>query len=220
MASLDIRSPEFWDLGAVDKELRRVYDICGGCRRCLPLCPSFKVLFDRRDVEAVDGSASTTVGRLGALAAPLSNWMNELAVHRAFMQAVVGIHRQRNLPKFARPTFSAWFAGRAASPSARRAPAGCAPSGRKVALFVTCSVEYYETSTGRHLGIQEGILRAVGEAREAALRRGDDGRAGGRDGLPAGGAPDRARHGPQAEAPGRGARRGLRVRGVKRGREG
>ena len=55
MASLDIRSPEFWDLGAVERELRRVYDICGGCRRCLPLCPSFKVLFDRMDVEAVDG---------------------------------------------------------------------------------------------------------------------------------------------------------------------
>ncbi|HKQ66695.1 MAG TPA: 4Fe-4S dicluster domain-containing protein, partial [Methylomirabilota bacterium] len=55
MATLDIKSAEFWDLGAVDKELRRVYDICGGCRRCLPLCPSFKVLFDRIDVEAVDG---------------------------------------------------------------------------------------------------------------------------------------------------------------------
>src|SRR2546422_4255018 len=55
MGTFDIKSPEFWDLAAVDKELRRVYDICGGCRRCLPLCPSFKALFDRMDVEAVDG---------------------------------------------------------------------------------------------------------------------------------------------------------------------
>src|SRR5260370_7168796 len=55
MGTLDLNSAEFWDLSAVDKELRRVYDICGGCRRCLPLCPSFKVLFDRLDVEAVDG---------------------------------------------------------------------------------------------------------------------------------------------------------------------
>jgi len=55
MGTLDIRHPEFWDLSAVDRELRRVYDICGGCRRCLPLCPSFKVLFDRMDVDAVDG---------------------------------------------------------------------------------------------------------------------------------------------------------------------
>src|SRR5207253_3388723 len=55
MASLDLNSPEFWDRGDVDGELRRVYDICNGCRRCLPLCPSFKVLFDRLDVDAVDG---------------------------------------------------------------------------------------------------------------------------------------------------------------------
>jgi Fe-S oxidoreductase len=58
MATLDLRKPEFWDLSAVDKELRRVYDICGGCRRCLPLCPSFKVLFDRMDIEAVEGDAA------------------------------------------------------------------------------------------------------------------------------------------------------------------
>ena len=53
--TLDIRSPNFWKLDDVDRELRRVYDVCGGCRRCLPLCPSFKVMFDRMDVYAVDG---------------------------------------------------------------------------------------------------------------------------------------------------------------------
>jgi glycerol-3-phosphate dehydrogenase subunit C len=206
MGTLDIRKAEFWELGAVDCELRRVYDICGGCRRCLPLCPSFRVLFERMDVDAVDGDvdklpasdvkevvdlcyqcklcfnhcpytpphrweidfprlmlrarAATArkngvslqdkllgnadlVGRLGSLGAPLSNWMNELSVHRAFMQAVAGIHKDRNLPKFQRRTFSAWFK--------RRVPAergGSAP-GRKVALFPTCSVEYYEPATGK-----------------------------------------------------------------------
>jgi len=184
----------------------------------LPLCPSFKVLFDRMDVEAVDGDVdklpardvkevvdlcyqcklcfnhcpytpphrwevdfprlmlraraaqarqtgvslqdrmlgnADLVGKLGSLAAPLSNWMNELGVHRAFMQAVVGIHKQRNLPKFARRTFSSWFKRRRRSKNApaeapAKAPAGGAgPSARKVALFATCSVEYYETATGR-----------------------------------------------------------------------
>jgi glycerol-3-phosphate dehydrogenase subunit C len=213
MGTLDLRSPEFWDLRAVDKELRRVYDICGGCRRCLPLCPSFKVLFDRMDVEAVDGDVdklpaadikevvdlcyqcklcfnhcpytpphrwevdfprlmlraraaqvrqsgvslqdrmlgnADLVGKLGTLAAPLSNWVNELAVHRAFMQAIAGIHKQRNLPKFARPTFSSWFKGRRAPGAAAKAlAAGGASPARKVALFATCNVEYYETPTGR-----------------------------------------------------------------------
>src|SRR2546430_101755 len=46
MASLDLNSPEFWDRSAVDTELRRVYDICGGCRRFPARCPSFQVLFD------------------------------------------------------------------------------------------------------------------------------------------------------------------------------
>jgi len=210
MGTLDIRNPEFWDLGAVNRELRRVYDICGGCRRCLPLCPSFKVLFDRMDVEAVDGDVeklpaadvkevvdlcyqcklcfnhcpytpphrwevdfprlmlraraaearrrgvtlqdrllgnADLVGRLGSLGAPLSNWMNELGVHRAFMQAVAGIHRQRNLPKFNRRTFSAWFKSRPAAPASPASRDAKPP--RKVALFHTCSVEYYEPATGR-----------------------------------------------------------------------
>jgi Fe-S oxidoreductase len=203
MGTLDLNSPEFWDLGKVDTELRRVYDICGGCRRCLPLCPSFKVLFDRMDVEAVDGDVdklpaadvrevvdlcyqcklcfnhcpytpphrwevdfprlmlraraaqarrdgvslqdkvlgnTDLVGRLGSLTAPLSNWMNELSVHRAFVQATLGIHKDRNVPKFHRQTFSSWF-------KSRREPAVTRP--RKVALFSTCTVEYNEPSIGR-----------------------------------------------------------------------
>jgi Fe-S oxidoreductase len=178
----------------------------------LPLCPSFKVLFDRMDVEAVDGDVdklpagdvkevvdlcyqcklcfnhcpytpphrwevdfprlmlraravqarrsgvslqdrmlgnADLVGKLGSLAAPLSNWMSELRVHRAFMQKVVGIHKQRNLPKFARPTFSSWFKTRTGSRSAAVKATSDGPAARKVALFATCSVEYYETSTGR-----------------------------------------------------------------------
>jgi len=53
--TLDIRQADFWKLDKVDAELRRVYDICASCRRCLPLCPSFKVMFDRLDTDAVDG---------------------------------------------------------------------------------------------------------------------------------------------------------------------
>jgi len=54
MGTLDFRAAEFREPHKVDQELRRVYDICAGCRRCLPLCPSFKVLFDRLEVDAVD----------------------------------------------------------------------------------------------------------------------------------------------------------------------
>ena len=204
MNTFDIRKPEFWDRADLDGELRRVYDICNGCRRCLPLCPSFKVMFDRIDVDEVDGDVEklpardvkdvvdlcyqcklcynhcpytpphrwavdfprlmlraraadarangvTTqdkflgnadlVGKLGTATAPLSNWMNELGVHRAFMERVAGIHRQRNLPRFARETFSKWFRRRrGATPTAAK---------RKVALFATCTVEYNDPAIGK-----------------------------------------------------------------------
>jgi Fe-S oxidoreductase len=204
---LNIHSAEFWDLGKLDGELRRVADICNGCRRCLPLCPSFKVLFDRLDTEAVDGEADklpTTdlqevvdlcyqcklcfnhcpytpphrwevdfprlmlraraaqarvqgvsrqdrllgntelVGRLGTLMAPLSNWAAEWRLHRAFLEAASGIHRDRRLPRFHRLTFSRWFRKH----RARVAPAP-GPAADKVALFTTCTVEYNDPGVGR-----------------------------------------------------------------------
>jgi len=55
MSAFDIRAPEFWSQPALDTELRRVFDICNGCRRCLPLCPSFKDLMHSLDRDEVDG---------------------------------------------------------------------------------------------------------------------------------------------------------------------
>ena len=209
MNTFDIRSAQFWDRKDVDGELRRVYDICNGCRRCLPLCPSFKVMFDRIDVDEVDGDVdklpaahvkevvdlcyqcklcynhcpytpphrwavdfprlmlrarasearadgvtlqdrmlgnADLVGKLGSLTAPLSNWMNEFSAHRALLQAVIGIHKDRNLPRFHRETFSRWFGRRRASTPASRADAA-APA--KVALFATCTVEYNDPAIGK-----------------------------------------------------------------------
>src|SRR3972149_6487838 len=80
------------------------------------------------------------VGRLGTLTARLANWANTLAPHRAFLQAVVGLHRRRTLPSFARERFSAWF-----SP---RPPVSFVPQA-KVALFATCTVEYNDPAVGK-----------------------------------------------------------------------
>ena len=41
--------PEFTGAEALDDELRRVFDICHGCRRCFNLCDSFPRLFDLID---------------------------------------------------------------------------------------------------------------------------------------------------------------------------
>jgi Fe-S oxidoreductase len=55
--SFNLRSEQFWSESALDQEVRRVFDICNGCRRCYPLCPSFNTLFRRLDDEQVDGEA-------------------------------------------------------------------------------------------------------------------------------------------------------------------
>jgi glycerol-3-phosphate dehydrogenase subunit C len=41
----------FYDAAALDKEMRRVFDICHGCRRCFNLCDSFPRLFDLVDAQ-------------------------------------------------------------------------------------------------------------------------------------------------------------------------
>ena len=43
------QDPEWLDADAIDAELRRVFDICHGCRRCFNLCDSFPSLFDLID---------------------------------------------------------------------------------------------------------------------------------------------------------------------------
>ena len=62
----DPTSPGFFDPAAVEKELRRVADICHTCRRCYNLCPSFDVLFRALDRPEVDGVADLlAAGDLG-----------------------------------------------------------------------------------------------------------------------------------------------------------
>jgi glycerol-3-phosphate dehydrogenase subunit C len=47
--AIDWNDPDFFDEEKLDAELRRVFDICHGCRRCFNLCDSFPRLFDLID---------------------------------------------------------------------------------------------------------------------------------------------------------------------------
>lgn len=60
--TFDLESQSFWDESKVAGELKRVFDICNGCRRCYNLCPSFNDLFTRLDGESVDGDAERLGG--------------------------------------------------------------------------------------------------------------------------------------------------------------
>jgi glycerol-3-phosphate dehydrogenase subunit C len=59
---IDWTNPDFADPVKLDEEMRRVFDICHGCRRCFNLCDSFPRLFDlidnspEEDVEHLDSA--------------------------------------------------------------------------------------------------------------------------------------------------------------------
>ena len=53
---LDWQNEAFYDEGALEKELGRIFDICHGCRRCVNLCTAFPTLFD-----LIDGSSTLEV---------------------------------------------------------------------------------------------------------------------------------------------------------------
>lgn len=53
---------EYWDAGALDKELRRQYDVCNSCRLCFNLCPGFPNLFEHFDSEEVDTDPDKLTG--------------------------------------------------------------------------------------------------------------------------------------------------------------
>ncbi len=47
--TFDPGDARFWDPKDLETELRRVFEICHGCRMCVGYCPSFPFLFDRID---------------------------------------------------------------------------------------------------------------------------------------------------------------------------
>jgi Fe-S oxidoreductase len=142
-------------------DMQRVVDLCYQCKLCYNHCPytpphrwmiDFPRLMLRARAVTVKERGGITlqdrmlgntelVGRLGSTAAPLANWAMGNAAHRAFLQVVVGIHKDRTLPPFHRETFSRWF-------DAHPAPVPDPATGR-VALFATCSVEYNYPAVGR-----------------------------------------------------------------------
>ncbi len=60
--AIDWSDPGFTDLDEIDLELRRVFDICHGCRRCFNLCGSFPKLFDLID-ESETGELDTVASK-------------------------------------------------------------------------------------------------------------------------------------------------------------
>ena len=61
------RDEAWYDETALEAELRRVFDICHGCRRCFNLCDSFPILFDAVDESPSEEVADLTTDQLKAV---------------------------------------------------------------------------------------------------------------------------------------------------------
>src|ERR1041385_607970 len=141
------------------KTVDTVVDQCFQCKLCVPHCPytpphRWQVDFPRLMLRSratrakIDGMAIVDrvlanpegMGRLGTLSSSLANRANRNRFFRAVMEKTLGIHRRRNLPTYASKSFEKWFAKRGTSSAGENG---------KAALFVTCSVNYNETETGK-----------------------------------------------------------------------
>ena len=61
--TLDWADPAFYDEAKLDAEMRRVFDVCHTCRRCIMLCDSFPRLFDL--IDAAESGELDTVDSAG-----------------------------------------------------------------------------------------------------------------------------------------------------------
>lgn len=209
---IDWRNPDFYDAEKLDAEMRRIFDICHGCRRCFNLCDSFPRLFDLIDesptgeldevksedfgpvveactlcdmcymtkcpyvpphefnldfphlmlryraAEAKEKGKFPFIpdqlarmdrnGKLAAMAAPLANWGSAKgnALTRPALEAVAGIDRRADLPKFHGQTFT--MRARKQDRDGVAAPKEAPAKGRKAVIFATCFVNYNNPKVG------------------------------------------------------------------------
>ncbi len=149
-----------------EKDTKKVVDLCYDCKLCFPKCPytpPHKYMLDfprhmlrgkaieakKHGVTLQDKMLSRTdlLGTVSTKAAPLVNWTMKVKPFRILMEKTIGIHRDRNLPKYSSQTFSAWYKRhRAHEARGERSEEKDAP---KVVLFYTCSVNYNDTDTGK-----------------------------------------------------------------------
>jgi glycerol-3-phosphate dehydrogenase subunit C len=148
----------------------RSVDYCSACGVCSRVCPHGIQIAEMNLVAkarlANRGGLplrsrllgrSEWIGRLGSLFSPLSDLPIQNGLLRAIAERVLGVSRGVAFPRFARPSFRAWFQ-RAAPSEAPEQPQSAQPP-IKVVYFHGCSTNYYEPRVGqaavkvlRHLG--------------------------------------------------------------------
>jgi glycerol-3-phosphate dehydrogenase subunit C len=142
------------------EDVSEVVNLCFQCKLCYIKCPytpgnhewaiDFPRLMARAKARQVKQKGVSfgdkilgnpdLVGKIGTATSSLANWANESALHRQFMQSVLGIHKDKKLPSFASQTFASQFSARKKSPHGKPIA--------KIAFFSTCYVNYNQPEIG------------------------------------------------------------------------
>ncbi len=142
----------------------RVIDECFQCKLCYTQCPyteseghEFKLDFPRL-IQRANAVRRKETGiplrermlgnpdRLARLARPtaaLANFANTFRPHRILMEKLMGIHRDKLLPRFASTSFGSWVRREEARAPVRES------DGDRVVLFATCFVEHNRPEVGQ-----------------------------------------------------------------------
>ena len=113
-----------------DDDTKKVVELCYDCKLCYPKCPytpphNYMLDFPRlmlrgKAIEAKTNGVSFQdkilsrtdfLGGISTKVAPLVNWTLEIKPFRFLMEKTIGIHRDRNLPKYSSKTFVSWYKG-------------------------------------------------------------------------------------------------------------
>lgn len=155
----DLSNTQIWE----------VIDLCYQCKLCDSVCPytpekehefqlDFPKLMTRSQaihtqehkVKASDRFLANTdfSGKVGSLVAPLTNFVNTNKFFRTLMHHVVGIHKDRILPKFYSETLEKWFKKHNQYIDIDTAPNN-SDSKEKVVIFGTCFVNNNDPEVGK-----------------------------------------------------------------------
>jgi glycerol-3-phosphate dehydrogenase subunit C len=153
-----------------DREIDRVVDLCFQCKLCYPNCPytpphEFALDFPRLLLrwkahrtrrEGVPWRAklmrdTERIGKASSLLPALTNWALRNQPNRVLMEKVLGVHREKLMPRYHDETFPGWWKRRrpnASEPLPAREGAE-AETPMRVALFSTCLIDYNDPDCGK-----------------------------------------------------------------------
>jgi Fe-S oxidoreductase len=134
--------------GFVDTAVKEALDLCLSCKGCLSECPAavdmaaYRAEFfaqywarNRRPLKAQFFGRLHDFARLASFAPGLANFFAHAPLLRSMAKSALGIHSARELPRFARQDFRAWFTGRQRILSS---------GGRPVVLFADTFNRFFE----------------------------------------------------------------------------